>query len=94
MTYITNPSYPTAYTVTSTTSCSYSVTPLSSDICQLRLDLDAFELAYTSATGACVDSFAATVGSSRDYSILCGTLTGEHIYLGKNRSIIFAFRVY
>ena len=80
--YITNPGYPTAYTVTGTAaSCSYSVTPLSSNICQLRLDFDAFALAITAADGACIDTFAVTVGSGRDYPSLCGTNTGEHIYL-------------
>ena len=71
--------------MTSTTSCSYTVTPLSSDICQLRLDFDSFILAYTSTTGACIDTFSVTVGSSRTYPKLCGTNTGEHIYLETGR---------
>merc|ERR1711953_417411 len=63
-TYIQNPGYPSAYTTSG--SCQYSVTPMNSDICQLRLDLDAFDF---------------TTGSSRDYYALCGTLTGQHLYL-------------
>ena len=74
-TYIQNPGYPSSYSTTG--SCSYTVTPLSSDICQLRLDLDNFDIAE-GTTGACTDSFGVTVGSSRDYKDLCGTLSGQH----------------
>ncbi len=48
--------------------------------------MDSFSLAYTSTTGACVDTFAVTVGSSRDYPNLCGTLTGDHMYLETGRA--------
>ncbi len=61
------------------------MTPLSSDICQLRLDFDQFDIAASTSTGACTDSFDVTVGSSRDYPTLCGTLTGDHIYLETGR---------
>ena len=84
--YITNPGYPTAYTVTAATTCSYSVTPLSSSICQLRLDFDAFNLAIVSTTGACTDTFAVTMGSGVDYPKLCGINTGHHIYLDTGRA--------
>jgi len=57
------------------------VTPLSSDICQLRLDFDAFNLAITSADGTCIDTFAATTSSGRTYPSLCGAAAGQHIYL-------------
>ena len=75
-TYIQNPGYPSAYTTAG--SCQYSVAPINSDICQLRLDLDVFDIAETTTTGACVDTFDVTTGSSRDYYALCGTLTGQH----------------
>ena len=76
-TYIQNPGYPSAYTTSG--SCQYSVTPMNSDICQLRLDLDAFDLAETATPdGTCIDTFDVTTGSSRDYYALCGTLTGQH----------------
>jgi len=81
-TYIQNPSYPSSYTTAG--SCEYEVTPISSDICQLRLDFDKFDI--TDATdGTCTDSFDVTVGSSRDYQNLCGTLTDQHIYLETGR---------
>jgi len=62
------------------------VKPLSSDICQLRLDFDNFDLTETVATNQCnVDTFGVTVGSGRVYHNLCGTLTGQHIYLETGR---------
>ena len=74
-TYVQNPSYPSSYTTAG--SCEYTVTPLSADICQLRLDFDNLDITETTA-GACTDSFAVTSGSSRVYPTLCGTLTGKH----------------
>lgn len=61
------------------------MTPLSSDICQLRLDFTHFDLADTATTGACLDSFEVTTGSGRLYPVLCGVLTGQHIYLETGR---------
>merc|ERR1711981_761487 len=84
-TYIENPSYPTTYTTTG--SCSYKVTPVSSDICQLRLDFDNFAISYNSATtGLCTDSFAMTGPSGQNPLTLCGTLTNQHIYIENARS--------
>ncbi len=83
--YITNPNYPTAYTVTSAASCSYSIKPLNTDICQLRLDFDAFNLASATADGACVDTLAITTSSGRTYPNFCGINTGQHIYLDTGR---------
>jgi len=77
-TYVQNPSYPSSYTTAG--SCEYTVTPLSADICQLRLDFDNLDITETTA-GACTDSFAVTSGSSRVYPTLCGTLTGQHMYM-------------
>merc|ERR1712020_77028 len=84
--YITNPTYPTAMTATSDTTCAYTVTPLSTDICQLRLDFKDFDIADTAAgSAACIDSFAVTSGSGRIYPVLCGTLTGQHLYTETGR---------
>ena len=73
-TYIQNPSYPSSYSTSG--SCEYNITPLSSDICQLRLDMDNMDL--TDTDGACTDSFEVTSSSSRVYPTLCGTLSGQH----------------
>jgi len=82
--YIQNPNYPSSESTG--TSCSFSVSPLSADICQLRLDFDNFDITETSpADGTCVDTFDVTSGSSRDYYALCGTLTGQHVYIETGR---------
>ena len=74
-TYIQNPSYPSSYTTAG--SCEYSVNPLSSDICQLRLDFDNFDNTDDN-DGTCTDSFTVTSGSSRDYFEFCGLFTDQH----------------
>jgi hypothetical protein len=83
-TYITNPGYPTAYSPTSATSCKYTVTPLSTDICQLRLDLDSFTLGVAT-TGICSDSFDPTGPTGRNPMTLCGALSGMHVYVEQGR---------
>jgi len=83
-TYVQNPSYPSSYTTTG--ACDYSVTPLSADICQIRLDFDNLDITETApADGTCVDSLSFTSGSDRVYPTLCGTLTGQHMYMETGR---------
>lgn len=82
-TYITNPSYPSTYTTTGT--CAHTVTPINSDICQLRLDFDNFDITETTA-GVCTDSFGTSTPSGQPPLDLCGTLTGSHLYLENARS--------
>jgi len=82
-TYIQNPSYPTTFSTTG--SCAYSVTPLSSDICQLRLDFDNFDITDAS-TGVCTDSFTAAGPTGSNPMDLCGTNTGMHLYVEQGRS--------
>merc|ERR1712029_1191836 len=65
--YIQNPNYPSS----ESSDCSFSITPLNADICQIRLDFDNFDI---------------TGGSSRDYYTLCGTLSGEHMYVETGRT--------
>ena len=85
-TYIQNPSYPSSYSTSGT--CSYSIQPVNSEICQLRLDMDLFDITETTV-GACTDSFDVTVGSSRAYYTLCGTLTGQHSKFLQTHSVVF-----
>merc|ERR1711997_1141453 len=82
-TYITNPSYPTSYTTSG--SCAYTVTPLSTDVCQLRLDFDNFDITETTA-GVCTDSFAASGPTSHNPNTVCGTLSSQHMYIEQGRS--------
>jgi len=87
-TYIQNPGFSTTYTTSG--SCSYSVTPLNTDICQMRLDFDKFATTFTTSgatSGNCVDTFTITSPSSTNaLPELCGTLTGQHIYFENGRS--------
>merc|ERR1711997_943945 len=69
-TYITNPTWATSYTTSG--SCAYTVTPLSTDICQLRLDFDNFDITETTA-GVCTDSFTAAGPTSNNPNTVCGT---------------------
>jgi len=82
-TYISNPSYPTTYSTSG--SCAYTVTPISTDICQLRLDFDNFDITETTA-GVCTDSFAAAGPTSNNPNTVCGTLTTQHMYVEQGRS--------
>lgn len=82
-TYIQNPSYPSTYATTG--SCGFTVTPLSTDICQLRLDFDVFDL-VDAATGVCTDNLAMVGPTGRNPYALCGTLTGDHVYVEQGRS--------
>merc|ERR1711956_113865 len=83
ITYIQNPSYPTGYTTTGT--CTFSVTPLNTNICQLRLDFDNFDIVETTA-GVCTDSLTIAGPTGRNPMDLCGTLTGLHVYFEQGRS--------
>ena len=60
-TYLRNPSYPSAYpTSTTTTTCGYKISKAASTVCQLRLDYETLVLGQTAATGVCTDSLATT----------------------------------
>merc|ERR550532_1574804 len=82
--YIQNPNYPSSE---SSGDCSFNISPLNADVCQLRLDFDNFDITEAAPiVGTCVDSFDVTSGSSRDYFALCGTLTGQHMYVETGRA--------
>lgn len=89
--YIENPSYPSAYTTTG--DCSYTVTRCSTEICQVRLDFFKVVLQTAgSTTGSCATTYTTiTPGSTGQTKFnippaLCGTLTGQHLYLDSGRS--------
>jgi len=92
--YIQNIDYPAADTNSQT--CTYMVTKCSSDICHIRLDFVTTTIGQpVAATGVCTtgDNLVLTPGSGSlvagataaltnvDPPILCGTLTGQHVYL-------------
>merc|ERR1719350_2626769 len=58
-TYIRNPGYPSSYTASSASTCTYTFSKVSDDICQLRLDFQTFSGFATSTTaGDCYDTLA------------------------------------
>ena len=80
MTYIVNPGYP-ATTQTAGT-CRYTLPKVSSDICRIRLDFVDAVLADPSTAGLCTtDYFTATQKTGPTIPPICGTNTGQHIYL-------------
>jgi len=83
--FIQNVDYPSAEAAAQT--CNYMVTKCSSDICQIRLDFVTTGLGQpTSTTGKCDnDKLVITPGggslAGANPPELCGTLTGQHVYV-------------
>jgi len=62
------------------TVCSLMISPMSEDICQVRLNFEEVELLDPDSTGACrTDYMHVTGGVSQTLPTLCGSLTGQHI---------------
>jgi len=81
-TYIQNPGFPSAYTPSSSGTCTFTVNKVSSDVCQLRFDFQTFTgfTVAASTSGACTDSFAVTGQTGKAPPTICGTNTGYHMY--------------
>ena len=97
-TYIRNPGYPSSYTVSSASTCTYTINKVAGDICQLRLDFQTFSGFATSTTaGSCYDTLAVAGQTGVDPPSICGTNTGYHSQLEKFQeksvSIYFTFSV-
>jgi hypothetical protein len=84
-TYIANPSFPSVFT-TENTPCEYIAAPSSTEICQLRLDFDTFELGAPSTMGECTDMLTVTSPTGRNPPVICGTNNGLHMYVETGRS--------
>merc|ERR1711981_1162303 len=87
MTYIQNPAFPTPVSAgTAAQTFTYPIAALATTAA-IRLDFQTgvFEQP-TATTGACGagDNFAVTEAASGRTGLLCGTLTGQHIYLDNN----------
>jgi len=80
-TYIRNPNYPSSYTATSAGTCAYTISKVSDDICQLRLDFQTFSGFATTTGGACNDYFTAAGQTGKNPPNICGTNTGYHMYV-------------
>jgi len=79
-TYIRNPGYPTTYTPTAGSTCTFTINKESDDICQLRLDFQTFTGFTATSVGACTDTFAVEGQTSVNPPSICGTNTGYHMY--------------
>jgi len=84
--YIQNVDFPSAEAASQT--CTYMVTKCSSEICQIRLDFVTTGLGQpTDGTGVCTagDNLVITPGAGSlagaNPPTLCGTLTGQHLYV-------------
>jgi len=93
-TRVRNKEYPSIATATTAQSIVYTVNKMKQDICQIRLDFGTFIIAGPSvsteaiATGGqlCQDSLIITTSdvtatTSTPTGVLCGALTGEHLYV-------------
>jgi len=88
--YIENPSYPGTWSTTG--DCAYTVTRCQDDICQIRLDFLAATLQQPSTVGVCTNMQLIIASGSTSQSFttnppqLCGTLTGQHLYVDSGRA--------
>jgi len=92
-TLIRNAEYSAIATATAATDISYTINKMSSDICQIRLDFIDFVLGgpinsneiiggTTTLTHCTNDVMTITnAGSGAEVPLLCGALTGEHLYI-------------
>lgn len=88
-TYLQNPNWPGAFTTSEDVECKYTFSRLHSNVCQLRLDFDQFELGpplsdnvRCTTTTPATDMVTLGHGSGREESTtLCGYNSGQHVYL-------------
>merc|ERR1719510_798904 len=86
-TYIRNPGYPSTYTPSSTGTCVFTVSKVSSEVCQLRLDFETMSGFVTTTAGACTDSFTALGQTGKTLPSICGTNTDYHIHPKLDRDL-------
>lgn len=87
-THIQNEDYPNA--VRKAATCTWKVPKLNNDVCFIRLDFIKFEVfgAFVDGVnlGKCtLDQVSFVSGNGRPKPTLCGTLTGQHMYLEPGR---------
>ena len=87
----TNNTYLDQATTKTAATCSYTLCPSSSDICQLRVDFESLVMASASTTtftkGNCVDdNLVISSPGQPSPPMVCGTLTGQHMYLPASSS--------
>ncbi|EAT42827.1 AAEL005668-PA [Aedes aegypti] len=78
-TYFTNPGYPGSYNGGGT--CTFTITPCSSSVCQLRIDFRSLNLAQPNGEGNCLTDVLTITGGSSEVPSICGENTGQHVYI-------------
>jgi len=78
-TYIQNKGYPTAVTTVSK-SIAYNIKPIGHNICHIRFDFQAMNIAITASTGVCDDTFTIKSPTSKSPPSVCGNNKGYHMY--------------
>jgi len=92
--YIKNPGFPSAFT--STSGCSYTINKCDSSVCDIRLDFEQFTTNAPSTTleadtsadvggGVCQDQLTITTNTGQSIPEICGTNSGQHLYLDLGR---------
>lgn len=87
--YIKNPGFPSAFT--STSGCSFTIQKCDSSVCDVRLDFEQFTTSHPTDTEEtdnahpCPDIFTATTNTGQVIPEICGTNSGQHIYLDLGR---------
>jgi len=86
-TVIMNNGWPTALTTASKT-ITYTIKPMSTDICMLRFNFISFDLGVdaTTTVGKCLDTFDASSPSGANPPTVCGKNNGQHLYSDVGRS--------
>eukprot|EP00096_Caligus_rogercresseyi_P004430 TRINITY_DN18698_c0_g1_i1.p1 TRINITY_DN18698_c0_g1~~TRINITY_DN18698_c0_g1_i1.p1 ORF type:complete len:351 (-),score=33.66 TRINITY_DN18698_c0_g1_i1:21-1073(-) len=84
-TYITNPGAPSGFTGTAAM-CQYTFARGTDDVCRIRLDFDTLVVSPPNTVpanlGQCnIDSVAVSSTSLNNLPLVCGTLTGQHMYI-------------
>ena len=87
----TNNTYLVQDATTAAKTCSYNICPSNTDICKIRIDFETAVLSPASSTagtvGLCTDdSLTVSSPGGTNPPLLCGTLTGQHIYLDASTS--------
>lgn len=91
-TYLRNSEYPNVKAATAAETIAYTMQKMTSDICQIRLDFNAFVIAGpantkenvpgTTSTSHCnADQMTLVQTGGDEMPIICGSITGEHLYV-------------
>jgi len=87
----TNNTYLVQDSTNAAKTCSYTICPSNTDICKIRIDFETAVLSPASSTtgtvGLCTeDTLTVSSPGGTNPPLLCGTLTGHHLYLDASSS--------